>query len=527
MPISYRSINTISIDTVGIIIQDIHICFMLFKQSIIVYNLQNIYNTIKCIIQTKYDNNMTINTEDKSNILYDISLEQTIIGALLYNNTHCDIVSEILTPDNFYEKLHQRIFEKIFNIYDQGLTADPLTLSHFIRQDDAFKDKQEDGVKYLKELLNKSLSLINIKQLAKTIKQYYLMRKTEELCIDTIEKIRKSNDTSNITDQLENIENKIFELNSDKIDTIHKTNTITAKSLNKIKETIKNDNPTTGISTGFIDMDSILDGLHGSDLIILAARPSMGKTALAINIAVNIANNFYQTNQKKSVAFVSLEMSAEQLMLRIIAMQSEINIHALRRGMITKDQLNAVEQTINSHINKLPLIIDDSPSITISSLRTRLRRLKRKENIECVFIDYLQLIKSKNNSENRVNEISEITQSLKSLAKELDVPIIALSQLSRAVESRDDKLPQLSDLRESGSIEQDADVVMFIYREAYYEERKKPEEGTQKFTAWQQKMESIMNQADIIIAKHRNGPIGFRKLFFDRNITVFNNYKKE
>lgn len=474
------------------------------------------------------------NTEIKQKILlFDKQIEQMILGALLHNNNNCDIVADILQSCYFYEELHQRIYIKIMEMRDSGVSADPISLKHFISKDVAFKESVERGSQYLMSLVHESLVLFNIKDMCLTIKYYYLMRCTRKLCNDTVDAIEGEENISKIEAHIEDIEKKLFDLGAGKSDNIRKINTLASETLKEIKKMSnkKNKEDCTGISTGFEDLDTLLDGLHNSDLIILAARPSMGKTALAINMAVNIATKLKKENEKadveqKNIAFLSLEMSAEQLLLRITGMKSGVNIHAIRRGMITEEQLSKIDKVVKDEISTMPLIIDDSSTINMTALRARLRRLKRKENISCVFIDYLQLLNNDKSSD-RNREISEITQTLKALAKELDIPIIVLSQLSRAVELREDKLPQLSDLRESGSIEQDADVVIFLYREAYYEERKKPkEEDIAKFTAWQQKMEQIINQADLIIAKHRNGPIGFRKLFFDRNTTVFHNYKK-
>ncbi|CAK8162449.1 Replicative DNA helicase [Candidatus Xenohaliotis californiensis] len=473
-------------------------------------------------------------TTTKQSSLYDVRAEQLLLGALLYNNENIDGVMELIEPNHFYTEFHQRLYSQITEMHNMGLEISPISLKLFIKNDEAHKQNPDAGIQHLIRLVNESTAtmLINIKQLSHSIKNLFLMRSVESTCRKAISNIQDENDSNNIINHIEDLEKNLFELGSGKSDTIYKSTELINKSIEKIKINANKKHSTTGLSTGFIDLDSLLDGLHNSDLIILAARPSMGKTALAINIAVNIANKLKQkalddSNKiKEHVVFISLEMSAEQLMTRILAMQAEINIHSIRRGTLTEEQLFTIEQLGKQNMN-LPLIIDDSSAMNMSTLRARLRRLKRKENITCVFIDYLQLLKNKSdNTANRAQEVAEITQKLKSLAKELDMPVVALSQLSRAVELRDDKQPQLSDLRESGSIEQDADIVMFLYRDAYYEERKKPEESSAKFMEWQEKMESIMNQADIIIAKHRNGPIGFRRLFFDRNTTLFRNYQK-
>jgi len=271
------------------------------------------------------------------------------------------------------------------------------------------------------------------------------------------------------------------------------------------------------------DLDKLLGGIQDSDLIILAGRPSMGKTALAINMALNIAMHFKENNKKLSAGFFSLEMSSEQLASRMIAMQSGINAKKFRSGDFSKDDFSAIVKA-NKNLHDLNFFIDDTPALTISAIRTRARRMKRKNNLGVLFIDYLQLVRgSSSKSDNRVQEISEITQGLKAIAKELNIPVIALSQLSRAVEQREDKRPQLSDLRESGSIEQDSDIVMFIFREQYYTERKRPKEGSKEHEKWITDMSECHSKAEVIIAKQRHGPIGNVTIRFDADTTKFSN----
>ena len=289
----------------------------------------------------------------------------------------------------------------------------------------------------------------------------------------------------------------------------------------------------SGISSGFLALDDLLGGLHKSDLVILAGRPSMGKTALATNIAYNAASN---KNEGKSVAFFSLEMSAEQLANRILAEQASLSSDQIRRGKLNKDDFSKLSQ-VSKEISNNKLFIDDTPAINVSTLRTRARRLKRKLDTELglIVVDYLQLMRGSKKYENRVQEISEITQGLKSVSKELDVPILALSQLSRAVEQREDKRPHLADLRESGTIEQDADVVMFIYRQEYYEERSEPKSsGTEssvsfheRYIKWQENLKNCKNIADVIVAKQRHGPIGSLQLHFNAKFTKFSNLTDE
>ena len=288
----------------------------------------------------------------------------------------------------------------------------------------------------------------------------------------------------------------------------------------------RRETPIVGVTSGLLDIDKMLGGLHPSDLLIVAGRPSMGKTVLGTNIAFNAAKAFLDNAKEgANVAFFSLEMSAEQLATRILSTQSRISSDRIRRGEIKAEEFpNLV--SASRDIENLGLFIDDTPALTVTALRNRARRLQRQHGIGLVIVDYLQLLEGSGksrSSDNRVQEISDISRGLKALAKELNIPVIALSQLSRAVEQREDKRPQLSDLRESGSIEQDADVVMFIYRDEYYEARKEPPVGTDKHLEWQQRMSKVQNQAEIIVAKQRHGPVGTVKLFFDGKHTKFGN----
>ena len=289
---------------------------------------------------------------------------------------------------------------------------------------------------------------------------------------------------------------------------------------------MKNEHGIVGVPTGLTDLDQKLGGLHKSDLVIIAGRPSMGKTALATNIAYYAAKNLQENNEKSSVAFFSLEMSSEQLSTRILSEQARISSSDIRRGKASEENLNRYIET-SRNIYDLPLYIDETPAIAISTLSNRARRIKRLFGLSLIVVDYIQLMKTNTNKlDGRVQEISEITQGLKALAKELNVPVLALSQLSRAVEQRDDKKPQLSDLRESGSIEQDADVVLFVYREQYYLEKKEPKQGSIEHAEWQSKMSDIHGLADIIVGKHRHGSTGVVHLEFEGMYTKFKDLKK-
>jgi replicative DNA helicase len=287
------------------------------------------------------------------------------------------------------------------------------------------------------------------------------------------------------------------------------------------KSAYKNEEGIVGVPTGLTDLDSRLGGMHKQDLIIIAGRPSMGKTALATNIAFHAAKNIEKKGSKSTVSFFSLEMSSEQLATRILSEQSRIRSNDIRRGKVSEKEFEQFIET-SKNIFELPLYIDETPAITISAISNRSRRIKRLFGLDLIVIDYIQLMRTSGKRDwGRVQEISEITQGLKALAKELDVPVVALSQLSRQVEQRDNKKPQLADLRESGSIEQDADVVMFIYREAYYLENKEPTLGSIEHAEWQQKMDEISSLAEIMISKQRHGPTGNVKVEFEAMYTKF------
>jgi replicative DNA helicase len=297
-------------------------------------------------------------------------------------------------------------------------------------------------------------------------------------------------------------------------------------SISRINKAMKNSDSVTGISTALIDLDKMLSGFHNSDLVIIAGRPSMGKTAVALNLAFNCCQSLVRKAKGEqifpSVGFFSLEMSAEQLATRMLSMVTNINSSSLKTGMVNEERYNDLQRHAEE-ISNLPFFIDDTPALSIAAIRTRARRLKRKHNLGLLIIDYLQLVRGSSQTENRVQEVSEVTQGLKALAKELDIPIIALSQLSRAVEQREDKRPMLSDLRESGAIEQDADIVMFLYRDDYYLHRKQPALGTDKYEEWLQECEKVRNKLDVIIAKHRNGPVGTVQLYYDTNHSKISN----
>lgn len=457
----------------------------------------------------------------------NIQAEQALIGALLVNNELISRTGDFLRFDHFGEPVHQRIFQAIVSYMDRGLVASPVTLKTYFERDESLTDV--GGADYLIHLAAAATSVINLETYAKIIYDLYLRRSLIEVGEDIVNNGYDHQIHAPAISQLENAEQRLFNLAS--LGSADKGFVPLKISLSNAvlaaEQAHKRENKLSGVSTQFTDLDKLLGGLQRSDLLILAGRPSMGKTAFAINMAVNACKSLYHLAEiagedPPSVGFFSLEMSSEQLAARMIAMESGVDSSRMRVGTLKDEEFVKIVEG-NKNLYKLPLYLDDTPALSISALRTRARRLKRKHNLSLLVVDYLQLLRgsSKQSESNRVQEVSEITQGLKAVAKELNIPVIALSQLSRAVEQREDKRPQLSDLRESGSIEQDADVVMFIYREEYYVARSIPQEGSPKYAEWQEKMSKCHNITDIIIAKQRNGPIGTIKLFFNSNTTKF------
>ena len=398
------------------------------------------------------------------------------------------------------------------------MLANPITLkNHFENEKDELNIPE-----YLVNITKFSTSSRQAIEYSKLIYDLYVKRqliKISENIIDTVKLNDLDNDGQSI---IENFEKSLFDLaeKGSFSSSIVKFDEAVKMSLETATNAYKNEEGLVGVPTGLTDIDDRLGGLHKSDLIIIAGRPSMGKTALATNIAFNAAKKIQNDNKKSSIAFFSLEMSSEQLSTRILAEQSRIKSNDIRRGRMSEEEFDKYIET-SKNIKELPLYIDETPAISIAALSNRARRIKRLYGLDMVVVDYIQLMKASNFKEGRVQEISEITQGLKALAKELSVPVIALSQLSRAVEQRDDKKPQLADLRESGSIEQDADVVMFVYREAYYLERKEPRPATVEHAEWQAKMNEVSNLAEIIISKQRHGPTGNIMLEFEAMFTKF------
>lgn len=457
---------------------------------------------------------------------YNLEAEQGLLGVLLLDNTMMERVGDFLKPFHFADAIHAKIFEGICRFIERGQIADPVTLKDYFDRDKALEPV--GGAAYLVDIANSVLSMNSAADYGKLIYDLYLRRELLKIGQDICGNAKVYEFDTTAISQIEQAEKQLFDL-ATKGQTgggLLPFSLAITDALQTAEMAFKRDSHIVGVTTGLIDMDKYLGGLHPSDLLILAGRPSMGKTTLATNIAFNAARAVLEKDPNGApVAFFSLEMSSEQLAARILASESEVSSDKIRRGEIRAEDFPKFVEVTRT-LQELPLFIDDTAGITVNAIRNRCRRLKRQHGLGLIVIDYLQLIEAggvKRSSDSRVNEISDISRGLKAIAKELDVPVIALSQLSRAVEQREDKRPQLSDLRESGSIEQDADVVMFVYREEYYLERRRPPEGTDKFVQWQEEMQRVYKQAEVIIAKQRHGPVGTVKLYFDGALTKFGN----
>jgi len=452
----------------------------------------------------------------------NIEAEQIILGSILVNNEIFDEISTIINENIFFDPIHQKIFSYINKLISKGLLASPVTLKNYLDNDQSLKEL--GGSEYIAKLTRLSTSTFQARDYAKVIYDLHLRRKLIELSENTLSEANNKNLDSNAIQLIENTEKQLFDLaERGKFEKSYMSfETALTETVEMATRAFKNDDGIVGVPTGLRDLDERLGGLHKGDLVIIAGRPSMGKTALATNIAFHAAKSLMEKeNNKSSVAFFSLEMSSEQLSTRILSEQSRIRSNDIRRGKITQEDLEKFIET-SKNIIDLPLYIDETPAIKISTLANRARRIKRLHGVDLIVIDYIQLMTTGNfRYDGRVQEIGEITQGLKALAKELEVPVLALSQLSRAVEQREDKKPQLSDLRESGSIEQDADVVMFVYRPEYYLEKSEPQAGTAEHITWQEKMSQVHNQAQIIIGKQRHGPTGIINLEFESAYTKF------
>ena len=452
----------------------------------------------------------------------NIEAEQAVIGSILVSNEIYDEISPIIDAQKFFDPMHHKIYETIENLISKGLLANPITLKNYFENNEGLKEL--GGQEYLIKITKFSTSTKQAIDYANIVQEMHLRRELIKISESVLHQASDSTEiTSSGLEMIQDAEKSLFDLaeRGHFNQSVMKFDSALRQTIEMAKSAYKNEEGIVGVPTGLTDLDSRLGGMHKQDLVIIAGRPSMGKTALATNIAFHAAKNIEKKGIKSTVAFFSLEMSSEQLSTRILSEQSKIRSNDIRRGKVSEKEFEKFIET-SKNIFDLPLYIDETPAITIAAISNRSRRIKRLYGLDLIIVDYIQLMKSSNLKDyNRVQEISEITQGLKALAKELDVPVLALSQLSRAVEQRDDKKPQLADLRESGSIEQDADVVMFVYREAYYLERKEPALGSIEHAEWQQKMDEISSLADIMIGKQRHGPTGNVKVEFEAMYTKF------
>ena len=473
------------------------------------------------------DTDHSLKSSDK--MPQNIEAEQSLIGSVLFDNKVLEDLPTNFATRHFFDPLHATIFDACIFLIDNGRLADPLTLKSYLKQDDLQRDI--DIEKYLSELREGVVSLSKAKFYAEEIRNCYVRRSLIRIGDELINKsvnptidITPDQEISNTEEQLYNLAEK-DQINSGPLD----FKSVLASATNQINEAYNRKGKLSGIDTGFSGLNRQLGGLNKSDLLVLAGRPAMGKTALATNIGFNAAKSS-KLEKNESILIFSLEMSAEQLAQRILAEQSTIDSHKLRSGDLNETEFSKLVSTQNDILN-LPFFIDDTPAISVGQIASRARRLKRTHGLSLIIIDYIQLIQGSKASEaqGRVQEVSNITRGLKSLAKELNVPILALSQLSRAVEQREDKRPILADLRESGSIEQDADVVMFVYREEYYLDKSEPtqrdnenqESFNERFLKWQDRRNIAEGKAEIIISKQRHGPTGIVQVQFEAKFTRF------
>ncbi len=463
---------------------------------------------------------------------HSIEAEQQLLGAILTNNDIYDRVASIIGPKHFYDPVHARIYEIAAARIAKNNLASPVTLKSFMEDDEGLNEL--GGPTYLANLAGAAISAFAVRDYAQMIYDLSVRRDLIQLGRDISSKAAQVDVASEPREQIVEAEQALYSLaEQGQVESgFQSFLKAVTDAVNVANAAYQRDGGLAGVSTGLVDMDKKLGGLHRSDLLILAGRPSMGKTSLATNIAFNIAKAYKRGQLHDGsegavdggvVGFYSLEMSAEQLAARILSEAAEVPSEQIRRGDMTETEFRRFVDAAKA-LEACPLYIDDTPALPISQLAARARRLKRTHGLDVLIVDYLQLVRGTGKSENRVNEISEITMGLKAIAKELDIPVIALSQLSRQVENREDKRPQLSDLRESGSIEQDADVVMFVFREEYYKEREKPgDHDLEAMAKWQEEMERLHGRAEVVIGKQRHGPIGTVELSFEGRFTRFGN----
>src|SRR6516164_6997303 len=468
---------------------------------------------------------------------HNIELEQALLGAILVNNEAFYRVSDFLEPRHFFEPIHQKVYEVTASLVRVGKTATPITLKTFLPPDIDVAGLTVS--QYLARLAAEATTVINAADYGRTIYDLALRRSLIGIGEDLVNTAYDAPVDSRPQDQIEEAERNLFELaETGRYDGgFQRFAQALTTAVQMAANAYQRDGKLSGLASGLKDLDRMMGGLQPSDLIILAGRPGMGKSSLATNIGYNIARAFenrpradgqFETTNGGIVGFFSLEMSAEQLATRMIAEQTEIASYKIRRGEISPSDFDRIAEA-SREMERIPFYIDETGGLSIAQLAARARRLKRQRGLDLLVIDYIQLLQgsSRKAQEGRVQEVTEITTNLKALAKELNIPILALSQLSRAVENRDDKRPQLSDLRESGSIEQDADVVMFVFREEYYLKNREPRPGTEEFFKWQTEMEAVHGRAEVIIGKQRHGPTGTVGLQFKADVTRFSDLAEE
>jgi replicative DNA helicase len=472
---------------------------------------------------------------DAEALPHNIEAEQQLIGAILTNNELYDRVASIVRAEHFFDPVHRRIWEVAEARIQKNALASPVTLKAFLEEDEGLKAL--GGPAYLARLAGAAIAAFAARDYAQMLHDLAIRRELIALGRDISAQAAAVDVASEPAEQIVEAEQRLYKLAEQGRSETGFQSFLKAvtDAVNIANLAYQRDGGLAGLSTGLVDLDRKLGGLHKSDLLILAGRPSMGKTSLATNIAFNIARAYRRGRRPDGtegaveggvVGFFSLEMSAEQLAARVLSEASEVPSEQIRRGDMTEAEFRRFVEAAKA-LEACPLYIDDTPALPIAQLAARARRLKRTHGLDVLFVDYLQLVRPASSKDSRVNEVSEITQGLKAIAKELDIPVVALSQLSRQVESREDKRPQLSDLRESGSIEQDADVVMFVFREEYYKEREKPgDHDLEKLARWQEEMERLHGRAEIIIGKQRHGPIGTVELAFEGRFTRFSDPAK-
>jgi replicative DNA helicase len=468
---------------------------------------------------------------------HNIEVEQALLGAILINNEAFYRVSDFLEPVHFFDPLHRQIYEKAGQLIRLSKTADPRTLKSFLKENEQVGDITI--AEYLSRLAYEATTIINAEDYGRTIYDLSIRRNLITIGEDMVNIAYEAPVDMAPREQIEDAERRLFELaeKGQFRSGFQGFAEALKQAIDMAGAAYQRTGHLSGLATGLEDLDKMMGGLQNSDLVILAGRPGMGKTALGTNIAYNIAKSWRGEQQADGtiktvdggiVGYFSLEMSSEQLATRVLAEQAGVPSSDIRRGAIHEDQFDRIVE-VAQEMQRIPLYIDQTGGLSIGQLAARARRLKRQRGLDLLVVDYLQLATgtSRRSSENRVQEITEITTNLKALAKELNIPILALSQLSRQVESRDDKRPQLSDLRESGSIEQDADVVLFVFREEYYLKNRKPKENTEEFFKWMAEMEQMAGRAEVIIGKQRHGPTGTVELQFEAELTRFSSIAKE